>query len=91
MSGAAKEVVLGSGVDVAGVLEIDGAGVPVAFRARCHNRRCCPRREGMVPVHRWPIDAATLSRVERGSHRAFDRRYEPRKSVAEMVTGDRRG
>ncbi len=42
-------------LDLAGVVELDEAGIPVRFRRRCKNRRCCPPRDGWVAVHRWTI------------------------------------
>lgn len=30
-------------------------GIPVVLRWRCRNTKCCPRREGMVAIHRLTL------------------------------------
>jgi len=70
-------------VDLAGVVELDGAGLPVAFRRPCRNRACCPRREGFVPVHRWPLVGDGMG--------DYETRYERVRSAADLAAGTHRG
>lgn len=77
-----KEVVLACR-SLAGIFELDADGAVLAFRRPCPDKRCCPRREGMVAVHRWPFV---------GGADAFgppETRYEERRSAADlMAAGD---
>lgn len=65
-------------LDLAGVVEYDGAGRAVVFRRRCRNRRCCPPRDGFVAVHCWDIDPA-------GETGAFVTRYVPTRAPEELL------
>jgi len=77
------DVVLGT-LRVAVIVEFD-EGVPVALRWPCRNPRCCPRREGLVAVHRHqlvgPPDLVG----------PIEQRYEARKRAAELAVGSRQG
>lgn len=42
-------------LDYFGTVVRDGNGTPVAVKARCKNRECCPPRRGMMALHVWDI------------------------------------
>ncbi len=73
-----REVVLACR-SLAGIFEVGADGSVLAFRRPCPDRRCCPRREGLVAVHRWPF---------LGGDAVFgplETRYEARKSAVELM------
>lgn len=65
-------------LDLHGVIGTDGDGVPRWFRARCKNRRCCPRKDGHAAFHVW-----ALTGDERGGYVTM---YEPLRDVGELPT-----
>lgn len=62
---------------LAGVIELDGDGIPVGFRRRCRDRWCCPPRPGYAAYHRWALVGNAA-----GSHETA---YVPMRPVAEIV------
>ena len=63
--------------NLAGVIETDGDGAPVAFRRRCRDRWCCAPREGFAAYHRW-----RLAGDEAGT---YETAYVPLRPVREML------
>lgn len=51
-------------LDFVGIVEKDGAGVPVRFRRRCKNRRCCNPGPGRVVVHVWDLQTGAFETIE---------------------------
>lgn len=54
----ASEIALRCRRQLAGIVERDADGIPVAFRRRCKDALCCPPRPGFVAVHVWTIYGA---------------------------------
>lgn len=67
--------------DFAGVIELDGDGIPVVFRRRCKSRQCCPPKEGHIAVHRF-----TLYGVQNGREVGeYVTHYLPMRPVSELL------
>lgn len=73
-----REVVLACR-SLAGIFEIGPGGELLAFRRPCPDRRCCPRREGLVAVHRWPYLGGDAG------FGPLETRYEQRRSAVELM------
>lgn len=68
-------------LDRRGFMDYDESGIPVVFRWACRNQKCCPRRAGMVAVHRQTVYGTQNGKAIGEVHTT----YEPTRPLSELI------